>query len=189
VTAAGLRVMISDLIVLLSGATSSPTAVTIVTLAGVGGGALWGVIMLLRKFAIPGLVDACARLQHVRGRNQARTKVANALAERGTPADLIRGLEVLGQVSPMDAPDASVYVGEAASIPGPWSSGTDGERRVVIVHPELPLQRSRGRASASVNRTPNAAPRRGDPARHAGLGQPAAVPRQLAPERHERPLK
>jgi hypothetical protein len=141
VTWAGLRAVIADLIELLAGATPSPATTTVVALASMGVPALallWGFLKMIKKIAIPNLVDAYTRLQHVRGRNEAQTTVAAALAERGSPDDLIRGLEVLRQVSPMDAPGSGLFIGDQpnAAIPTPRSSTPRREhRRVVIVNP------------------------------------------------------
>jgi hypothetical protein len=137
VTWTSLRAFITDLIGLLPEATPSPVTTAVVTLA-CALALLWGVMKLLKKIANRGLVDAYTRLQHVRGRNEAQNAVATALAERGTPADLIRGLEVLRQVSPMDAPGSGLFVGDQpnASIPAPRKSTPHhGHRRVVIVNP------------------------------------------------------
>jgi hypothetical protein len=135
-TAPGLSGIVTDLVALVFGTPLPPTAVT-----AVGGGLasatiLWGFIKLMKKIAIPSMLDAYARIEHVRGRNRAQGKIANALAERGSPSDLIQGLSVLGRTSPMDAPGASLYVGgpPTAVIPDPRSPalGDDAMQRVVI---------------------------------------------------------
>jgi hypothetical protein len=134
----GLRALLIDLIQLLN-VTPTPAAVTVVATAGFTSCALalWGIFKLFKKVISQGLLDAFGRIQHIRGRNRAQEKIVDALAQCGTADELLQGLEMIGRVSPLDAPDASVYVGRppTAVIPTPRAPGGP---RVVIVAGDQP---------------------------------------------------
>jgi hypothetical protein len=82
----------------------------------------------MRADSVCGLLDSYTRLQHVRGRNEAQANVAAALARRRSPGELLHGLSVLGQISPMDAPNASLY-GQAAERWDPQPTDRNGQQR------------------------------------------------------------
>lgn len=125
-----------ELVTMLSQHLPYPIAVTVTVASGALGVALalWGFLMLLAKITTSERLDALARLLHVRGRTRAENTLADALAGRGSPAQIIQGMEVLRVPSPLEAPGANLYIGdpEVVAVPAPRPADSVSPPRVVV---------------------------------------------------------
>jgi hypothetical protein len=81
-----------------------------------------------------GMIDAAARYTNTRGRNRSRDKLCAAIADKGTAQQMLQALREINQISPMDAPDSSIYLGTPphASIPAQRAPSLP-EASVVII--------------------------------------------------------
>lgn len=78
------------------------------------------------------MIDAVARYSNTRGRNRSRDALCTAIADKGSPQDMLQALQEISRVSPMDAPGASIYQGPRPDPTVPASRPPAPETTVVI---------------------------------------------------------
>jgi hypothetical protein len=137
-----------DYLAALSGIDQSSIRIVVVVITGTT--TLWilaRLIMSLIKKIAPvgaGMIDAAARYSNTRGRNRSRNKLCAAVADKGSPQDMLQALQEINQVSPMDAPESNMYLGTQpyAAVPAhratPLSEAA--EATVVITPTRAQLQ-------------------------------------------------
>lgn len=135
-TGPGLRAALKELLSALAQALPGQPPTTLVTVGGVM--CLIVVVVLVRRLtrgslidAVTSLIDAVTRRRHVDGRARANNTLTTAIAQHGSPADMQQALETVNRPSPLDAPDANLYVGPQDTAAIPCQRTGPGRHRVI----------------------------------------------------------